>query len=292
MPACAAEAATDPFAASRSVFDALALELGAEGAARLGHAELEDLLETRGRELLRQLLQDHLDLRQVREERAVRAHPAPVTGTDGVTRRAIETGHQRLLASIFGTVVVGRCAWRAQGQRNVYPADAALRLPRLRHSHGLRRLAALEAVRGSFDQATEAIGRRCGQVVGKRGVEQLTVAAAADIDAFYRAVVPQPCTDATVLVLSVDGKGVVMRPEALREATRQAAEAKGPGPYRTRLASGEKPARKRMATLGVVYDATPAPAAPTMSSASPPPPPRAQATNAAAGSAPRPKRSG
>jgi hypothetical protein len=253
-------AAADAFAASRTAFNALTLELGAEGAARLGHGELEDLLELRGRDLLRQLLQDHLDLRQVREERAVRAHPAPVTGTDGVMRRAIETGHRRLLATIFGTVTVGRCAWRAQGRVNVYPADAALRLPRLRHSHGLRRLAALEAVRGSFDQATEAIGRRCGQVVvGKRQVEQLTVAAAADIDAFYRAVVPQPCTDATVLVLSVDGKGVVMRPEALREATLKAAEAKGPGPYRTRLASGEKPARKRMATLGVVYDAEPAP---------------------------------
>jgi hypothetical protein len=259
MQPCAAEAATDPFAASRSVFDALAVELGAEGAARLGHAELEDLLETRGRDLLRQLLQDHLDLRQVREERAVRAHPAPVTGADGVTRRAIEAGHSRLLASIFGTVVVRRCAWRAQGRVNVYPADAALRLPRLRHSHGLRRLAALEAVRGSFDQATETISGRCGRVAGKRGVEQLTVAAAADIDAFYRAVVPQPCTDATVLVVSVDGKGVVMRPEALREATRKAARSKGQGPYRTRLASGEKPARKRMATLGVVYDAEPAP---------------------------------
>ena len=259
MQPCAAEAATDPFAASRSAFDALALELGAEGAGRLDHAELEDLLELRGRELLRQLLQDHLDLRQVREERAVRVCPAPVTGADGVTRRAVETGHGRQLASIFGTVTVRRCAWRAQGRVNIYPADAALRLPRLRHSHGLRRLAALEAVRGSFDAATEAIGRRCGRVAGKRQVEQLTVAAAADIDAFYRAVVPQPCTDATVLVLSVDGKGVVMRPEALREATRQAAEAKGPGPYRTRLASGEKPARKRMATLGVVYDAEPAP---------------------------------
>jgi hypothetical protein len=63
-------------------------------------------------------------------------------------------------------------------------------------------------------------------------------------------------------VASVDGKGVVMRPEALREATRHAAEAKGPGPYRTRLASGEKPACKRMATLGVVYDAEPAPRRP------------------------------
>jgi hypothetical protein len=143
MPACAADAATDPFAASRSVFAALAVGLGAEDAARLGHAELEDLLEGRGRELLRQLLQDHLDRRQLREEQAVRDRPAAVTGADGVTRRAVETGHS-LLASIFGTVVVGRCAWRAQGRVNVYPADAALGLPRGRHSHGLRRLAVQE----------------------------------------------------------------------------------------------------------------------------------------------------
>ncbi len=258
MQPCAA-ATTDPFAASRSVFDALIVELDAEPAARLGRAELEELLELRGRELLRQLFQDHLELRRLREELAVAAHPAAVTGADGVTRRAVETGHQRLLATIFGTVTVGRCAWRAQGRRNVYPADAALRLPRLRHSHGLQRLAALEAVRGSFDQATEAIGRRCGQVVGKRQVELLTVAAAADIDAFSQAMTPQPSTDATVLVVSVDGKGVVVRPEALREATLKAAQAKGPGPYRTRLASGEKQGRKRMATLGVVYDAEPAP---------------------------------
>jgi hypothetical protein len=259
MPPCAATDPTDPFAASRTAFAALTVELGAEPAAGLGHAELEELLELRGRDLLRQLFQDHLDLRQVREEQAVRAHPAPVTGADGGIRHAVEAGHRRALASIFGTVTVRRCAWRARGQRNIYPADAALRLPRLRHSHGLRRLAALEAVRGSFDQATEAIGGRCGQVVGKRGVEQLTVAAAADIDAFYRAVVPQPSTDATVLVVSVDGKGVVMRPEALREATLKAAQAKGANTYRTRLASGEKQGRKRMATLGVVYDAEPAP---------------------------------
>src|SRR6266545_3660628 len=225
MHPVAAEAATDPFATSRSAFDALTLELSAEPAAGLGHAELEELLELRGRDLLRQLFQDHLDLRQLREEHAVRAHPAPVTGPDGVARRAVETGHRRLLASIFGTVTVGRCAWRAPGQRNVYPADATLRL------QGLRRLAALEAVRGSFDQATEAIRGRCGRVAGKRQLEQLTVATAADVDAFYRGVVAEPCTDATVLVLSVDGKGVVMRPEALREATRHAAEAKGPGPY-------------------------------------------------------------
>src|SRR6266498_1567351 len=274
MPPCAAATdPTDPFAASRSAFTALTVELSAEPAARLGHAELEELLDLRGRDLLRQLLQDHLELRQVREERAVRACPVAVTGADGVTRRAVETGHSRLLATILGTVVVGRCGWRAQGRVNAYPADAALRLPRLRHSHGLRRLAAVEAVRGSFDQATETIGRRCGQVAGKRQVEQLTVAAAADIDAFSRAVVAQPCTDATVLVLSVDGKGVVMRPEALREATLKAAQAKGAGTYRTRLPVASSRDASGWPPLG--WSTTPPrlPAAPTMSSVSPPPPP-------------------
>jgi hypothetical protein len=166
------------------------------------------------------------------------------------------------LATVFGTVRVTRCAWRAGGAHNLYPADAALNLPERLHSHTLRRRAAIEAVRDSFQAAEQAITRACGKVAGKRQVEQLTVAAASDIDAFYQATAPQPCTDDTLLVLSVDGKGIVMRPEALREETRKAAQAKPTGTYRTRLASGEKQGRKRMATLGTVYDADPAPRRP------------------------------
>ncbi|MEU5876336.1 hypothetical protein [Spirillospora sp. NPDC047279] len=52
-----------------------------------------------------------------------------------------------------------------------------------------------------------------------------------------------------------------MRPEALRPATARAA-ARAERTFRTRLAAGEKPARKRMATLAVVYDAVPAPRRP------------------------------
>lgn len=84
------------------------------------------------------------------------------------------------------------------------------------------------------------------------------MAAAGDIDAFYRLQIPLPCITSTTLVMSVDGKGIVMRPDALRPATQKAAAARGTGRFRTRLASGEKPARKRMATLAVVYDAAPA----------------------------------
>jgi hypothetical protein len=128
--------------------------------------------------------------------------------------------------------------------------DAGLNLPAERSSHGLRRLAALEAVRGSFDDAQDAIERSCGTRVGERQIEQLTVRAAVDVEAFHRVRAPMPCTADTLLVLSVDGKGIVMRPEALAEVTRKAVEAKGGNKMRTRLAGGEKNGRERMAMLG------------------------------------------
>jgi len=108
--------------------------------------------------------------------------------------------------------------------------------------------------------AHAAITRRCGPVIGKRQVEQAVVNAATDIAAFYAARVPVPCTASTLLVISADAKGIVMRPGALRPATAKAAARQGR--MRTRLAAGEKPNRKRMATLACVYDAEPAPRRP------------------------------
>jgi hypothetical protein len=122
------------------------------------------------------------------------------------------------------------------------------------------RLAVQEAVRGSFETAYAAITGRCGPVMGKRQIEQAVVAAAADIAAFYAARVPMPCTASTLLVISADSKGVVMRPGALRPATAKAAARQGR--MRTRLTAGEKPNRKRMATLACLCDAEPAPRRP------------------------------
>jgi hypothetical protein len=53
-----------------------------------------------------------------------------------------------------------------------------------------------------------------------------------------------------------------MRPEGLRVATRRAAAKPGAGGRRGRLAPGEKPNRKRMATVACVFDTTPAPRRP------------------------------
>jgi len=136
--------------------------------AGLTHAQLEEQVDARGRELLRRLYQDHLDLRAAREQRREKA-----TAADGVARTRAETGHTRPLATVFGQVTVTRIAYRAPGAANLHPADAVLNLPEEKHSHGLRKLAAAEAPRGSFEAAGEAITRATGATVGKRQVEQL-----------------------------------------------------------------------------------------------------------------------
>ncbi|MDQ1022798.1 hypothetical protein QF035_010760 [Streptomyces umbrinus] len=254
----------DEYAASRGAFERLVSTLADDPAQSMAHDELEELLEQQGRELLRQLMQDHLDARARTEEADARinAGQPAVRGPEGQTRTWRESNHPRWLTCVFGPVRVNRIAYRGRGVSNVHPADAHLSLPAGRHSRGLARLAVLEAVRGSFDQAQAAIERRCGKVLGKRRLKELVVAAAVDIAAYYTVKIPTPCTRGMPLVIQVDGKGVVMRPEALREATRRAAAKSAAAGRRGRLAPGEKPNRKRMATVACIFDIVPAPRRP------------------------------
>src|SRR5260370_21768258 len=150
------------------MFDARACELAGSAAAVLTAFELEELLDERTRKMTRKLRQDHYDLRAIREEQQARQDPAPAEGTDGITRTRLETGHGRLLATLFGTVTVTRCAWRKPGAPDYCPADAALSLPAGRHSHSLARLAAIEAAGGPFQAAPAPVTRPCGKVIRKR----------------------------------------------------------------------------------------------------------------------------
>ena len=76
-------------------------------------------LQQAGRELLRQLMQDHLELRAQREQRL-----HEVTDAEQVARGSVETGHTRALTTVFGEVTVTRLAYRRRGHANLYPADA------------------------------------------------------------------------------------------------------------------------------------------------------------------------
>jgi hypothetical protein len=246
----------EAFAESRKCFGELEDWMASEEAAGLQHGELEEQLDVRGRELLRQLFQDRLDLTSAREERR-----HDVTGEDGVRRTRAERGRTRPLVTRFGQVTVSRIAYRSPGRPNAHPLDAALNLPEEKHSHGLRKLAAVEAARGSIEAAGAAVTRATGVRIGKRQLEELARRAAAHVEAFYlwRAISPAP--EAWPLVLTFDGKGIVMLPDALRPATARAAAA-AEGKLATRLSPGEKNGRKRMAELACVYDAAPVPRTP------------------------------
>jgi len=256
MSQYAPEMTAEAFAQARSCYEEAEQWLASEEAAALTHAELEDQLGTRGRELLRRMFQAQMDLRALCEERR-----DEVTGADGIARTRVEKDHSRPLATVFGQVTVTRMAYRAPGAPNVHPLDAALNLPEEKQSHGLRKLAAIESVRGSFEDAAAAITRATGVKTGKRQVEELARRAAADMDAFCAERRPGPAPGDHVLVLTADAKGIVMRPDALRPATARAA-ATGQAKLATRLSPGEKHGRKRMAELACVYDCEPAPRAP------------------------------
>jgi hypothetical protein len=246
----------EAFAESRECFGELEDWMASEEAAGLQHGELEEQLGVRGRELLRRLFQGHLDLMAAQEERR-----HDVTGQDAVARTRAEKGRKRPLVTKFGQVTVSRIAYRSPGRSNVHPLDRALNLPEEKHSHGLRKLAAIEAARGSHEAAAAAVTRATGVKIGKRQLEELARRAAAHVEAFYLGRVISPAPDGYPLVLTFDGKGIVMLPEALRPATAKAAAA-AENKLATRLSPGEKSGRKRMAELACVYDAAPVPRTP------------------------------
>ncbi len=244
----------EAFAATWEQFTSIVAFLADPLSGQLSHAELEQRLQVDTRKALRQAMQDHVDLRAVREQRL-----GEVVGADLVARNSVEAGHERMLGTVFGEVVVSRLAYRARGYPNLHPGDARLNLPVEKHSHGLRRLAAIEATRGSYDAAGAAIARATGQSVGKRQIQDLAARAAVDIDDFYQSRTAGTATGTDILGLSADGKGIVMSPKALRETTAKAAKSRK---LSTRLSPGEKSNRKRMAEVGAVFDAAPAPRTP------------------------------
>lgn len=248
--------AADSFEESRECFEEVVGWLEGPEAGAMSHGELEDQLDCRGRELLRRMYQGHMSLRAANESRL-----EAVLDAESLSHRAVETGHRRPLATVFGEVSVERLAYRRRGHPNLYPADALLNLPAERHSHGLRRLVAQESTRGSFEEAGQAVERATGVHVAKRQVEALAGRAATDVEDFYASRVRQDVAGDGVLVISADGKGIVMRPDALRPATQKAA-AQATSKLECRLSKGEKRNRKRLAEVGAVYDLTPVPRAP------------------------------
>jgi hypothetical protein len=82
--------------------------------------------------------------------------------------------------------------------------------------------------------------------------------AAHDFDEFYKQRYEwrDAAETASILAITADGKGVPMQRQDLREQTRKRAEASSPK-MKSRRSRGEKPNKKRMATVAGVYTIAP-----------------------------------
>ena len=168
-------------------------------------------------------------------------------------RAAQEHGEVEVFIQKEGTELLRRLGYNQRYQTSVFPLDRALNLPKDQYSFGLRKRLVTEAIKGSFDESVQCVQTTTGGHVPKRQSLMLVEDVAQDFCSFYeqkRFSSPEQTSD--LLVMSFDGKGIVMRHDSLREVTKKAATNQDQK-LQTRLSQGEKRNRKRMAQVATVY---------------------------------------
>jgi len=211
--------AVDAFDGARRELEATIAQLRGWGARP--HTEVIGALRERGAEMQRRLFQGWLDGLFEHERAETELWPRP-TGSEIRAR-------ERVLENEFGRVAVRRHGYKLRGETKArFPMDGMLNLPEEIYALSLRRRVAEEAIGESFDAAVSTIDRNTAGHVPKRQTEQLAIRAAKDFNAFYKAR-DVPANDTVgprgLQVMSCDSKGVRMRSESLRDATRKEAEA-------------------------------------------------------------------
>jgi hypothetical protein len=187
----------------------------------------------------------------------------PVIGSDGVEcsrKRLME----RTIESRFGEVTYVRWGYKSKEGSSLFPADGHLNLPPEKYTLELRRWISEDASKMSYDEAIADLSSKTSAKVPKRQGLELANRTTVDFVEFYdeRAKdTANPCfipnENCKFVLLSTDGKGVVMRPEGLREGTRKAADKAAEkklatGREQSDILPGEKKDRKRMAQVASV----------------------------------------
>ena len=247
------QAHSDSYVWANEKYEAIVKQMSSAATQHLKHNEVERLLEQEGRELLWRLLQAHINDRSKREVKEAVIDAVGVTHTH-------QRQHTRHLETIFGEVEITRQGHGGIGLTSLHPLDGELNLPQERYSHTVRERVAEAASKAPFDEVIGDMDKYTGAHVPKRQAEALVQRTTQDFDPYYERKHQDPETankvSSGVLVISSDGKGVPMRKHDLRPQT-QAAAAKQTPHLLHRSSKGEKPNRKRMATVATVYTIAP-----------------------------------
>jgi hypothetical protein len=161
---------------------------------------------------------------------------------DGRTCSRLAERHTKRLVTIFGAFVLERVVYGSrEGQKIEFvPLDNRLQLPESEFSYVLQDWDQGLCVEEAFGKATSTVQRMLGLKQSVDSLERMNVHMATKV-ADFREDRPRPAPEdeGELLVLSADGKGIVMR--------REEPASKG---HRTK---GEKASQKRMAIVGTAY---------------------------------------
>jgi hypothetical protein len=229
---------------ARQEFKSLEKWLFSEEVSHMGLRGVELGEELRGRELLRLLLQAHID---ARGDGDVGASIKVLEGSN--PNRAVLYTHKRMhdrrLVTLFGEVWVKRVGYGKRGKVSIHPLDEKLQLPARCYSYELQGRVVKKAVQGPFDEAIEALSKATGAKMPKRVAEEIVIDASEDFDSFYaRREGSGGRESSSLLVGSVDCKGIPMiKSELVVKKVRQG--------------RGEKAQKKKMATVAAVFTQKP-----------------------------------
>jgi hypothetical protein len=213
--------------------------LCSDPARRLSLHELELAEQERGRQLLRLLLQAHLDSRgdgDVGDAIEVFEPSAPRTGVLYTHKRT----YARYIITIFGEIEIERLGYGLRGKRSIHPLDEQLQLPARSYSYTIQKRLVKHSLQGTFDAAIDAVFEPTGVCVPKRTAEQILMEASVDFDSFYATRKGASDQYRPVLVGCIDTKGIPMIKSELAE-----------NPVRRK--KGQKAQKKKMATVAAVY---------------------------------------
>ena len=243
----------DVFADARRDLESLFAGLTTAGAC--SHVVLGELITEGLARVATRTFQGHLDALFAEEREEVERWVRPEGSEVRVRVRHLETEHSRMTVRRHGIKLAGDKHAR-------FPLDEMLSLPPALYALSLREQVARAALEASFDRSVERVDEATSGHVPKRQVEQEVVRAAVDFDAFYATRTP-PANDTLssrgLQVMSTDGKGITMRPEALREATRKEAAAAKADAVRGDPMAQRKMRRsdKRIAVVTAVWEQEP-----------------------------------
>ncbi|MEK9149131.1 MAG: ISKra4 family transposase [Candidatus Desantisbacteria bacterium] len=231
-----------PFAARRE-FGKLEEWMFEERTLGLALHEIEQGQVQRMKEIMRLMLQAHIDARGKGDVgKALEVVEEEKEKEEIHTHKRVHTRHQQ---TIFGEVTINRAGYGGRGKISIHPKDESLQLPERSFSYELQKGLVKASVQGPFDEAIDRIEENTGVIVPKRSVEDIVKEVSCDFDSFYEGRIPfSNEKTGSILVGAVDCKGIPMKKE---EKTMP----------KVRQKKGEKANKKKMATVATVFTQEP-----------------------------------